>query len=177
VRLEELSADEVVGARRPEIEALWRRVFPETAEEHFDEILPRHARRTGFRFLAARGADGELLGFAYGYEGGPGEWWHDRVAAALSPRERARWLAPGHFEFVELGVAPEREGDGIGSRLHDALLAGARGPTAVLSTEQSNTRARGFYERRGWRTLLDEIHFGEGYPPFVVLGKRLTSGE
>jgi ribosomal protein S18 acetylase RimI-like enzyme len=171
--LELLSADDVLGAHRSEIEALWRRVFPGASDERFVEILPRHARRTAFTFVAARAADGTLAGFAYGYEGRPGEWWHDLVAAALTREQRAQWLAPGHFEIVELQVAPELEGRGIGSRLHDALLARARGSTAVLSTAVSNERARGFYARRGWEQLLDEIGFGEGYPPFVVLGKRL----
>jgi ribosomal protein S18 acetylase RimI-like enzyme len=171
--LQEIPAQEVVGRYRSEIEALWRCVFPGTTDERFAEILPRHPQRTGFRFLAARNEDGALAGFAYGYEGGPGEWWHDRVASALTPEQRAEWLAPGHFEFVELQVAPELEGRGMGSRLHDALLAEAPGKTAVLSTERSNERALGFYRRRGWQTLVEEIHFGEGYPPFVVLGKRV----
>jgi ribosomal protein S18 acetylase RimI-like enzyme len=173
IELQSLSADEVVGARRAEVEALWRRVFPDTTEERLHEILPRHAIRRAFRFVAARSDEGALAGFAYGYEGGPGEWWHDLVAAALRPDQRADWLAPGHFEFVELQVAPEHEGHGIGGALHDALLATARGGTAVLTTEVSNERARGLYARRGWETLVDEIAFGEGYPPFVVLGKRL----
>jgi ribosomal protein S18 acetylase RimI-like enzyme len=163
-----------VGGRcRSEIEDLWRRVFPGTPTERFDEILPRHAGRKGFRFLAARTEDGTLAGFAYGYEGRPGEWWHDRVAEAMTPEQREAWLAPGHFEFVELQVAPELEGRGIGGRLHDALLARAAGPTAVLSTQRSNERALGFYGRRGWETVIEEIDFGEGYSPFVVLGKRL----
>lgn len=173
IDLERLSADEVLGAQRAEVEALWRRVFPQTTDERFAEILPRHATRSAFSFVAARTADGSLAGFAYGYEGGPGEWWHDLVAAALRAEERADWLAPGHFELVELQVAPELEGQGIGGSLHDALLATARGRAAVLSTEVSNARARGFYHRRGWQTLVDEIDFGAGYAPFVVLGKRL----
>jgi ribosomal protein S18 acetylase RimI-like enzyme len=164
---------DVAGRCRPEIEDLWRRVFPGTPTERFDEILPRHTGRTGFRFLAARTDDGSLAGFAYGYEGGSGEWWHDRVAAAMTAEQRKAWLAPGHFEFVELQVAPELEGRGIGCRLHDALLARAAGPTAVLSTQRSNERALGFYGRRGWETVIEEIDFGEGYSPFVVLGKRL----
>jgi ribosomal protein S18 acetylase RimI-like enzyme len=173
IELERLSADEVLGAQRADVEALWRRVFPATTDERLAEILPRHARRTAFTFVAARTADGALAGFAYGYEGGPGEWWHDLVAAALGADQRADWLAPGHFEFVELQVAPELEGQGIGGSLHDALIRTARGRTAVLSTEVSNARARGFYERRGWQTLVAEIEFGAGYTPFVVLGKRL----
>jgi ribosomal protein S18 acetylase RimI-like enzyme len=173
IDLERLAAGDVLGRHRAEIETLWRRVFPETTNERFAEILPRHARRGGFTFVTARTAAGSLVGFAYGYEGGPGEWWHDRVAAAMSPGQRDDWLAPGHFEFTELQVAPDLEGRGIGGALHDALLADARGPTAVLSTEVSNERARGFYARRGWETLVDEIAFGGDYPPFVVLGKRL----
>jgi ribosomal protein S18 acetylase RimI-like enzyme len=171
--LEEIAAADVVGRHRSEIEDLWRRVFPGTPDERLTEILPRHTERRGFRFLAARTDDGDLAGLAYGYEGGPGEWWHDHVAAAMTPEQRDEWLAPGHFEFVQLQVAPELEGRGIGARLHDALLAGAAGPTAVLDTQRSNERARGFYARRGWQTVLEEIDFGEGYPLFVVLGKRL----
>ena len=170
--LAELSPFEVVGARREEIEALWRRVFPDTTEERFAEILPRHVARRGFRFVAAE-ENGRLAGFAYGYEGGAGEWWHDRVAAALGPAARREWLGPGHLEFVELQVSPEFEGRGIGGSLHDALLAEARGATAVLSTQRSNERALAFYRRRGWETIVAEMDFGESFEPFVVLGKRL----
>jgi ribosomal protein S18 acetylase RimI-like enzyme len=171
--LQRVAPADVVGRCRAEIEEVWRRVFPETSDDRFDEILPRHTQRKGFRFLAARVDDGRLVGFAYGYEGTQGEWWHDRVSAAMTADQRREWLAPGHFEFVELQVAPELEGRGIGGRLHDALLADAGGGTAVLSTQQSNERALAFYARRGWQTVIDEIRFGDGYPPFVVLGKRL----
>jgi ribosomal protein S18 acetylase RimI-like enzyme len=166
--------DEVVGSMRGEIEELWRQVFPSTTDERFDEILPRHAQRRGFRFLAARTAEGDLAGFAYGYEGGPGEWWHDHVAGAMDETQRELWLTPGHFEFVELQVRPGLQGRGIGRRLHDALLDGLRSPTAVLSTQVQNERARGFYERCGWETVLDEVDFGEGFPTFTVLGKNLA---
>jgi hypothetical protein len=79
----ELDARAVLGRQRGEIEDMWRLVFPETTDERFAEILPRHADRRGFRFVAARADDGALAGFAYGCLGGPGEWWHDRVSAAL----------------------------------------------------------------------------------------------
>ncbi|HEY7708356.1 MAG TPA: GNAT family N-acetyltransferase [Gaiellaceae bacterium] len=172
VELHELEPADVLGPQRVEIEALWRRVHPETTAERFAEILPRHAARSGFRFLAARDEGGRLAGLAYGYEGAPGEWWHDRVAEAMSEDERTVWLAPGHFEFVELMVDPALEGRGIGARLHDGLLAGAGSPTAVLSTQRSNARARGFYERRGWETVVPELLFGDADEPYCVLGRR-----
>ncbi len=159
--------------RRAEIEELWRVVFPGTTDERFAEILPRHTAREGFRFLAARAENGRLAGFAYGYRGGPGQWWHDHVAAALGPDGTRRWLPPGHFELVELQVRPEIRRRGLGGRLHDELLGGFDAPTAVLSTEQDNEAARALYSGRGWQVIVEELSFGDDYPPFVVMGKDL----
>lgn len=157
-------------ALREEVRELW----PEASRQRIDEILPLHAERDGFRAVIGRGPDGTLAGFAYGYRGGSGQWWHDLVAAALGADGSTRWLSPGHFEFVELHVRPDLWGRGIGGRLHDALLAPEPGP-AVLSTQQDNHRALGLYRRRGWEVIVPEIDFGAGYPPFCVLGKDLSA--
>jgi ribosomal protein S18 acetylase RimI-like enzyme len=157
-------------ALRPELHDLW----PEASRRRIDEILPRHAERAGFRAVIHRGADRVLAGFAYGYHGGPGQWWHDAVAAALGPAGEERWLAPGHFELVELHVRSDLWGRGIGGGLHDAILAPETGP-AVLSTQQDNERALALYARRGWQVIVPEIDFGAGYPPFCVLGKDLSA--
>jgi len=137
------------------------------------EQLVRHAGRPGFRFLAALAEDGSLLGFAYGYTGGAGEWWHDRVAARLGEVEAARWLAPGHLELVELAVRPGSQGVGHGSALHDQLLRGWPGPTAVLSTQRANARALRFYRDRGWVVIVRDMDFGRGFEPYSVLGLEL----
>ena len=153
---------------RDEVRALW----PEASRRRVDEILPLHAGREGFRAVVERTGDGRLAGFAYGYRGEAGQWWHDLVAAALGEDGTARWLAPGHFEFVELHVRSDLWGRGIGGRLHDALLEAEPGP-AVLSTQRDNERALGLYRRRGWELIVQNIDFGAGYPPFCVLGKVL----
>jgi ribosomal protein S18 acetylase RimI-like enzyme len=173
IEIVELGARAVVELQRENIEELWRRLYPDTPDERFSEILPRHASRRGFRFLAAYDEAEKLAGFAYGYLGGPGEWWHDHVASALGPKGAERWLPPGHFEFVELQVRPELQGQGLGARLHDELLDGIDAPTTVLSTTKDNERALGFYRRRGWQVIVDELSFGSGYEPFTVLGKDL----
>ena len=51
-----------------------------------------------------------------------------------------------------IGVARERQGEGIGSRLLDALLAEAdrRSPVVLLEVRADNERAMGLYQRRGF---------------------------
>ena len=157
-------------ARPEELVAVW----PDAAGERLDVIVPRHLEREGFRFVAEDDERRRMAGIAYGYAGAPGQWWHDLVAAAMEDDAQDRWLAPGHFEFVELAVRPDLRRRGLGGRLHDALLAGLAAPTAVLSTEVDNEPALGLYRRRGWQVIVPEIDFGPELPPFVVLGKDLT---
>ena len=166
-RLVELAPDDVLGPARSEIQALWLRVWPQTPPERFDEILPRHASRRGFRFVAARD-DGELAGMAYGYLGGPGQWWHDRVAAAMTEAQRRTWLRAGHFEVVELMVDRARRRRGLGRALHDHLLGDHVGP-AVLSTQVDNTEALALYRALGWQVVVPEIDLGGGDRAYCVL--------
>lgn len=140
----------------------------------FAPLAREHSRRDGFRSVAAfEGA--ELVGFAYGSHGATGQWWHDQVAAALSPEERRRWL-DASFEVVELHVRPDHQGRGLGGRLHDMLLAGVRRPTAVLSTPAREGRAMLLYRARGWQTLAEGRIFEGVRDPYRILGLRLSSG-
>ncbi|MCA1720756.1 MAG: GNAT family N-acetyltransferase [Actinobacteria bacterium] len=124
--------------------------------------------------VAAVADDGRLLGIAYGYLGAPGQWWHDQVHAALSRADRTRWLA-GAFEVCELHVRPELHGQGLGRSLLDALLARTAAPTAVLTTPDSETRARGFYRAAGWVDLVRKLVFPGDPREFAVLGKDLRA--
>lgn len=178
VEIVSLEASEVPTIRR-ELVGVYREAFGqppyfETASgaERFGGQLSQHTQRVGFRCLVARDA-GQVVGFAYGYTSGQGQWWHDRVAAALDPATERRWLERA-FELVELAVTPQRQGEGIGSRLHDALLTGLPHRTAVLSTMDTETRARQMYLKRGWRYLLRQFTFG-GTLPFAVMGRDLSN--
>jgi ribosomal protein S18 acetylase RimI-like enzyme len=123
-------------------------------------------------FLAAE-VDGSVVGFGYGYTGADGQWWSDNVARALTPVQRAQWLDPPHFEIVELHVRPSSQRGGIGSRLLAQLLTRQPHDRALLSTQRSSRRARGFYAKKGWEELA-EVDFGPGYPPYLVLGRLLV---
>ncbi len=166
VEIRELGARDVLSLRR-ELAEIW----PDASRARIDEILPRHGTRDGFRFLGAF-ADDRVVGFVYGYRGASGQWWHDRVAAALGPDGTERWLPPGHFEFTELHVRPEYRRRGIGGSLHDALLEGLEAPTTVLSTQTDNEPAIALYLGRGWQVIVPYLDFGSGRP-FLIMGRDL----
>jgi ribosomal protein S18 acetylase RimI-like enzyme len=137
-----------------------------------DETLPVHATRLDYRFLAARAADGTLLGTVYGYTGAYGQWWTDQVAAAMDVETRAAWLDPPHYEVVELHVRPRHQRRGIGSALLDELLARQSHERALLTADPSRPQPLPFYRKHGWQPLA-EVRFTAGGVPRVVLGKWL----
>jgi ribosomal protein S18 acetylase RimI-like enzyme len=141
------------------------------SDEWARDRLPRHARRDDFEFLVAYARD-ELVGFGYGYTGAYGQWWTDNVALALTDDQRAEWLDPPHYEVVELHVRPDHQRAGVGSRLLAQLLTRQPHDRALLSTQRGSRKARGFYAKNEWSELA-EVDFGPGYPPYLVLGKRL----
>lgn len=136
-------------------------------------ILAAHLDRAGLRALAALDGD-RMVGVAYGYLGAPGQWWHDQVAAALSAEQAADWLVDA-FEVCELHVRPALHGTGLGRSLLGGLLAGTTARTAVLTTPDSDTRARRFYRSGGWQDLRCGLRFPGDPRLFAVLGLRLVS--
>lgn len=64
-----------------------------------------------------------------------------------------------------LFVLPDWEGQGLGSRLLDMAVdwLGANGATAVWLTTGPDTKAAGFYERRGWVPAGREQHGDRRY--------------
>ena len=137
-----------------------------------EEIMLRHFARRGYRGLIAAAGDA-LVGFAYGYTGDPGQYWYDKVHAAMPPALRRAWLEREHFEFVELAVEPGWQRRGIGGRLHDELLRDRPEPVALLTVRADNTPAQRLYLGRGWQVLLDAFTFAPGAAPYWVMGRRL----
>ncbi len=144
------------------------------SDEWAAERLPRHVEREGFVFLVARASDDSIAGFAYGYDGARGHWWSEQVARSLSAAQRADWLDPPHYEVAELHVLPGAQRRGIGSTLLAHLLTQQRHDRAILSTQTGSRKARDFYAKNGWLELAG-VDFGPGYPPYLVLGRKLSS--
>jgi GNAT superfamily N-acetyltransferase len=143
----------------------------EREAESFGRRLPGDARNEGFRCVFAE-EHGRLLGFAYGFTDAPGQWWHEQVAPELERAGLPGWLE-GSFVLTELAVVPEAHGRGVGARLHDSVLADLPHRRAVLSTHRERTVARGMYDRRGWRVLLDDFVYPASKEPAVIMGLEL----
>ena len=138
-----------------------------------EEIMRRHFGRRGYQgFIAVDG--NRLAGFSYGYTGDPGQYWYDKVWAAMTPEQRAEWLEPEHFEFVELAVHPHYQRRGIGLKLHDLLLENRPEPVALLTVRADNAPALALYRKRGWMVVLDDFHFAPGGARYLVMGKPLA---
>lgn len=141
-------------------------------------ILERHAASPGFRALAAVTGDAEVAGFTYGFHGQHGQWWHDMVASALalatsgSAGTAAEWIDDS-FEVAELHVMPGYQGGGIGRSLLLRLLDGRAERTALLSTQDAESRARRLYRGVGFTDLLTNFRFSGVEPPYAVMGASL----
>jgi ribosomal protein S18 acetylase RimI-like enzyme len=134
-------------------------------------IIAAHLDTAGLRAVAA--FDGaRMVAIGYGYLGGPGQWWHDQVRAALPEPTATQWL-DGAFEVCELHVRPAYQGTGLGRALLAQLLDGTDAATAVLTTPDADTRARRFYRAGGWVDLAGGLRFPGDPRVFAVLGLRL----
>jgi len=137
-----------------------------------------HVRRPGWRAVGWVDAADRLLGVAYGYTGGPGQWWFEEVRRGLRARggETESWLGD-YFELTELHVRPDAQGGGLGEGLLRALLAGTDRSHVLLSTPEYGTQPPGrawqLYRRTGFRDVLREHRFTGDSRPFAVLGREL----
>ena len=175
VQLVGLSRTEL-GARVDEVLDVYAEAMevPPASARSRRSILAAHLQRSGLRAVVAE--EGErMVGAAYGYEGRPGQWWHDQVQEALTAKQAREWLL-GAFEVCELHVRPALQGTGVGRDLLGALLDGLPCRTAVLTTPDTETRARRFYRAGGWVDLRRDLRFPGDPRTFAVLGLRIGSG-
>jgi ribosomal protein S18 acetylase RimI-like enzyme len=116
-----------------------------------DDLFARHTTRRGYRLVVAtEGA--AVAGFSWGYIGEPGQYWTDLVREALPASVADEWVG-GHFEFVELAVAPKYRRRGLGRRLHDSLLDGVSQRALLSTTDDPADPAVRLYLGSNWRKL------------------------
>jgi ribosomal protein S18 acetylase RimI-like enzyme len=157
-------------------------------------IMERHTGYAAFRAVAAiafpmdggpasgsggtgdGGAGQRLVGFAYGFHGADGQWWHDLVsraaASVLGTRAANDWFGDS-LEIAEVHVLPGYQGRGTGLAMMLRLTAGRPERAAVLSTMDANTRARRLYHGLGFTDLLTGFAFPGTDVPYAIMGAPL----
>jgi ribosomal protein S18 acetylase RimI-like enzyme len=140
-------------------------------------IMERHAGNPGLRALVAvEDGSRRIVGFAYGFRGVPGQWWHDVVwsgiVATAGQASAEAWLASA-LEIAEVHVLPEFQQRGIGRQMLLMLTADRAERTALLSTRDAKTPARHLYRQLGFADLLTSFQFPGGGPPYAVMGAPL----
>jgi GNAT superfamily N-acetyltransferase len=117
-----------------------------------------------------------IIAFSYGFHGADGQWWHDLVRSALTRMGgydlAQTWLGDS-FEVAEVHVHPDYQGRGIGRRMVPALLHPRLERTALLSTQDADSRARRLYRGIGFGDLLTGYRFPGTDPPYAVMGAAL----
>lgn len=138
-------------------------------------IMRSHGTYPAFQCYFAQSGDA-TVGFAYGFHGASGQWWHDVVQRALydrAGREAAEsWLGDA-FELAEIHVHPDYQGKGIGRTLIRTLCAGRTERTGVLSTHDQPTVARHLYRSMGFTDLLTQFVFPGGYENYAIVATPL----
>jgi ribosomal protein S18 acetylase RimI-like enzyme len=152
--------------------------YPPSTARHRRSLWLEHVRRPGWRAVGWIDTAGTLLGIAYGYRGGAGQWWYEEVRRGLAHAgpDAQRWLQD-YFELTELHVRPDAQGHGLGEGLLRALLAGTSCARVLLSTPEYGGQAPGrawrLYRRTGFRDVLRDHRFTGDARPFAVLGREL----
>lgn len=153
-------------------------------------IMERHTQFPSFRAVVVVAPPGSgdgpspaagsgrlpIIAFSYGFHGADGQWWHDLVRSALTRMGgydlAQNWLGDS-FEVAEVHVHPDYQGRGIGRRMVPALLHPRLERTALLSTQDADTRARRLYRGLGFGDLLTGYRFPGTDPPYAVMGAAL----
>jgi ribosomal protein S18 acetylase RimI-like enzyme len=150
-------------------------------------IMERHAGYPSFRAVvaaepaardAARRGDHipRLAGFAYGFHGARGQWWHDLVREVVAHKDGAtaaeEWFGDS-FEIAEVHVHPGHQGHGMGRAMMRRLTEGQPERTAVLSTMDTLSRARRLYRGLGFTDLVAGFVFPGSDLPYAIMGAPL----
>lgn len=128
--------------------------------QRFPWFVDHWGGRDGFACVVAY-ENGQPIGFTYGAPGEPGrEWWREHVA--VDPAD------PSTFSISELMLRPEWRKQGLGERLHTALLADRAEALTVLTVDTRRPRLQALYESWGYRKIGENQPFPDS-PLYAVM--------
>jgi ribosomal protein S18 acetylase RimI-like enzyme len=135
--------------------------------QHFFMV---HMKRDDYIGLVAR-SNGQIVGIGFGSRAQHGQWWREKVAHEIGNKHPA--LA-NTWVLTQLNVLEAYRSQGIGTILHDALIAQQPCPKVLLSTPVSNIGAQQFYVRHGWTVLHKGFEFARGAEPYMIFQLDVT---
>jgi ribosomal protein S18 acetylase RimI-like enzyme len=97
-------------------------------------------------------AEGELVGFVFGYSLRADRGWWDGLTPE-PPTGFAEETGSRTAVVAEIEVRETWQGKGLGRALHDEFLRSRPEERATLSTGPNAEAARSIYERWGWRRM------------------------
>jgi ribosomal protein S18 acetylase RimI-like enzyme len=150
--------------------------YPRSTTEQRAPMWLTHMLRDGWRCVAAIDTNDRLLGVSYGYQGAPGQWWHEQVRRGLlitAGTTAVETWTRNYFELTELHVRPDAQGHGIGEGLLRLLLEDVPDNATLLSTPEGPSRAWRLYRRVGFVDVLRDFLFAGDPRPFAILGRAL----
>lgn len=157
------------------IYSLYARAFVLSAERKSGvmERFKRHIKRTGFTSCACYSSLGHLRGIVYGFQGVPGDWWHERVRDNLRLEVQEKWMRDS-FEIAEVAVDPDFHGRGIGFRMMQFILEKVHQKSALLTVRVDNHSGKNLYQKCGFETLIDKLAFAGDPDLYAVMGIDLA---
>ncbi|MGH3903436.1 MAG: GNAT family N-acetyltransferase [Pseudonocardiaceae bacterium] len=120
--------------------------------ERYSQRIERHAAMSGFGSIVAY-AHEEPIGFSYGITLPTTTRWWATIQPPLTDPTFTREDGHRTFALFEVIVKPEHQGQGIGRRIHDELLAKRGEQRVTIATHQGNTHARNTYTRWGYHHI------------------------
>jgi GNAT superfamily N-acetyltransferase len=117
------------------------------ARDAFIERTSGQAKSPDFTLIAAYAGD-QLAGFSFGLPFPAGRWW--RGGSNTEPP--AELVSANKFAVIELVVLPDFQGQGLATRLMQALLENRPEPYAMLLADQEG-HARSIYDQWGWQAV------------------------
>jgi ribosomal protein S18 acetylase RimI-like enzyme len=90
------------------------------------------------------------------------------MASIAMRRIERRHPETAHWYLSELGVRPQSQGRGLGSRLMFEMLARCDRERVPAYLESSTERSRALYERHGFQTT-EVIRMPRGGPPLWLM--------
>lgn len=129
----------------------------------------KHTKHKGFKGIVALNAEGEVIGFAYGYPSQQGQFYRQQLERVLTKEKRIEWMSDA-FEFVSLAVRADYRRQGVATLLHQELLDGLPNKKVMLTAGESNIPAKHFYEKMGWTVIEESVVIIPGIEQQTIMG-------